>query len=58
MISLKASLREAEHLIKPIQFVKGMEKALPDYSERLKRRTGVVANLVEARLANHTTQKD
>lgn len=36
--------------IKPPRYVPGMEKPLPDYSERLARRTGVIEACVEAQL--------
>jgi hypothetical protein len=35
--------------IRPPQYVVGMETALVDYSERLARRTGVQASLVEGK---------
>lgn len=36
--------------IRPPRPVPGMEKALPDFSERLAKRTGANANLVDAKL--------
>lgn len=41
---------KTEPNIKPPRSVAGMEKALPDYSERLARRTGLSEACVEAQL--------
>lgn len=40
---------DIDDIIKPPRLIPGMEKALPDYSDRLARRTGVIESVVAER---------